>query len=77
MGGDNANTGKNTGKIAIGADASVDFVQGLTLGIPTAGGTAPSLTLASEKGVNDIDLAKIYIKAGVDGEGVSWFAEQW
>jgi len=75
LGGDNANGSKNTGKIKIGK-SDVSFVRGVILGIPTAGATAPSFTLESSKGINEINLFEIWVDSGINGEGVSFFGVQ-
>jgi len=62
----------NTGTITVG-DSSADSATGLgiTLGIPSAGGTPASVVFSSSReGSQEVDLADIFIDSSVNGDGV-------
>ena len=62
----------NTGTITVG-DSAADSATGLgvTLGIPTAGGTPASVVFSSSRdGSNEVELADIWIDSSVNGDGV-------
>ena len=62
----------NTGTITVG-DSAADSATGLgiTLGIPAAGTTPPSVVFTSgHNGGNDVELMDIWIDCSVNGDGV-------
>lgn len=62
----------NTGYITVGAlDADYATNIGVNLGVPVADSTPPSIVFRSTREANEVDLAKFYIDAETNGDGVS------
>lgn len=62
----------NTGYIVVGG-ADVDYATGLgiSLGVPAADGTPPSVVFSSSRpGSREVNLADIWIDAETNGDGV-------
>lgn len=73
-GGDNTNTGANTGKVFVGPSTVTNAgTTGIQLPAPSAGTVAPTIRIDSNDPTNPIDLTDIWIAVATNGEGVVAF----